>query len=268
MSQDSVSLCLINGNPDLYGLGIRLGIYSQIIATLLVHNFLPNEVSGAWDTNGIFLLAVFAAVANATVTLTIQYVEAFLMLQLIFAFLLAVVSTNSRLKWAIRGALGIMEEKDFQFLEKHLSASKIGESWRAYLALAIACYNVWFWFSFDAPSSCRAYIFLFTKLSPESVGQQVFRVFAVLYLFYKGFPFAFSCVARLVALPSTFKYLLDEGREVRDDYRAGGSSEIKSIFTPFLDFYYRQGKKAADRDVKFIERLRRHQSVGTSFPDS
>ena len=97
------------------------------------------------------------------------------MLQLIFAFLLAVVSTNSRLKWAIRGALGIMEEKDFQFLKKHLSASKIGESWRAYLALAIACYNVWFWFRFDAPGSCRAYIFLFAKVSPGSVGQQFFR---------------------------------------------------------------------------------------------
>ena len=255
MSQDSVSLCLIDGNPDLYGLGIRLGIYSQIIATLLVNNFLPNEVSGTWDTNGIFLLAVFAAVANATVTLTIQYVEAFVMLHLIFAFLLAVVSTNSRLKWAIRGALGIMEEKDFQFLEKHLSASKIGESWRAYLALAIACCNVWFWFRFDAPGSCRAYIFLFAKVSPESVGQQFFRVFAVLYLFYKGIPFA----AKLVTLPSTVTYLLDEGREARDDYRARESSEIKYIFTPFLDFYYRQGKKATDPDLKFIERLRRHQ---------
>ncbi|KAK4697846.1 hypothetical protein P7C71_g298, partial [Lecanoromycetidae sp. Uapishka_2] len=132
MSQDSVSLCPINGNPDLYGMGIRLGIYSQIIATILVNNFLPNEVSAAWDTNGIFLLAVFAAVANATVTMTIQYIEAFVMLQLIFAFLLAVVSTNSRLKWAIRGALGIMEEKDLQLLEKHFSASKIGESWHFY----------------------------------------------------------------------------------------------------------------------------------------
>ena len=255
MSQESVSLCLINGNSDLYGLGIRLGIYSQIIATLLVNNFLPNEVSGAWDTNGIFLLAVFAAVANATVIRTIQYVEAFLMLQLIFAFLLAVVSTNSRLKWAIRGALGIMEEKDFQFLKKHLSASKIGESWRAYLALAIACYNVWFWFRFDAPGSCRAYIFLFAKVSPGSVGQQFFRVFAVLYLFYKGIPF----VAIVATLPSTITFLLDTGREACDDYRARKSSGIKTIFTSFLDSYYRQGKKATDPDLKFIERLRRHQ---------
>ena len=165
MSQDVMNLCSIDGNQDLYGLGIRLGIYFHLIATILVNRFLPNEVSGAWDTNSIFLLAVFAAVAKATVSRTVHYVEAFVMLQSMFAFLLAVVPTNSHLKWWFRAIAGIMEEKDFQFLEKNLSSSQVGRSWRAYLALGIACYNVWFWFNFEAPTSCRAYIFLFAKAS-------------------------------------------------------------------------------------------------------
>ena len=90
-----MSSCSIDGNPDLYGLGIRLGIYFQIIATILVNHFVPDEVSGIWDTNGIFTLAVFAAVANATVNHVIQYIEAFVMLQLLFAFLLASGRTSS-----------------------------------------------------------------------------------------------------------------------------------------------------------------------------
>ena len=90
MSRIAVSSCSIDGNPDLYGLGIRLGIYFQIVATILVNNFVPDEVSGTWDMNAISILAVFAAVNHA-----IHYVEAFVMLQLIFGYLLASSRTRS-----------------------------------------------------------------------------------------------------------------------------------------------------------------------------
>ena len=79
-------LCSINGNPDLYGLGIRLGIYFQLTSTSLTSRLLPEETLSIWHTSSIFLLDVFAAVSKSTVSGTIQYVEAYVMLQLMFAF--------------------------------------------------------------------------------------------------------------------------------------------------------------------------------------
>lgn len=88
MTSPHQSLCLFEGKSDLYGFGIRLGIYFQLISTALADKLLPEEQKNAWDTNSIFLLAVFAAVAKSTVSGEIHYVEAFVMLQLMFAFLL------------------------------------------------------------------------------------------------------------------------------------------------------------------------------------
>lgn len=83
------------GNSDLYGLGIRVGIYLQWISSLLTNILLLKGVPDSLDTNSIFLFAVFIAIANATnATGGLHPAEAFIMLQLCFGYLLSVLSVT------------------------------------------------------------------------------------------------------------------------------------------------------------------------------
>ena len=83
------------GNADLYGRGIRTGIYLQWISSLLTSLLLPTGSSDYLDTNSIFLFAVFIATATATYRNGgLHPAEAFIMLQLCFGFLLSVLSVS------------------------------------------------------------------------------------------------------------------------------------------------------------------------------
>ena len=85
----------ILGNPDLYGLGIRVGIYLQWISSLLTIIFLPVGVSDSLDTNSIFVFSVVIAVAKATTSLNhLRPMEAVIMLQMRFEYLLTVLSVS------------------------------------------------------------------------------------------------------------------------------------------------------------------------------
>ena len=178
------NLCPVEGNPDLYGLGIRLGIYFQLISTSLTNRLLPEETLSAWDTNSMFLLAVFAAVSKSTVNGTIQYVEAYVMLQLMFAFLICTFPKGiiSLMRSTLRGMTVGFSQRDRELLKAYQRSSFLGAQWRSALAAAVACYNLWFWFRFERSSSCEVYIFLFTRVASSSGGQDFYRVFAVLYL--------------------------------------------------------------------------------------
>ena len=83
------------GNSDLYGLGIRIGIYLQWTSSLLTNTFLPDGAADLLDANSIFLFAVFIATANATSSPeALHPVEAFIMLALCFGYLLSVLSVT------------------------------------------------------------------------------------------------------------------------------------------------------------------------------
>ena len=88
----------LEGNPDLYGVGIRIGIYLQWISSLLINAFIPSGVSDSLDTNSIFLFAVFIAVANATKSAGVEPlldpIGAFVMLQMCFGYLLSVMNVS------------------------------------------------------------------------------------------------------------------------------------------------------------------------------
>lgn len=50
--------CVIEGSPDFYGLGIRIGIYLQYITTFGANLFHKEGIDGNLTTNTIFLLAL------------------------------------------------------------------------------------------------------------------------------------------------------------------------------------------------------------------
>ena len=57
----TATACSVQGNADLYGVGIRAGIYLQALATILTNALVPDAVCDLRDTNTIFLFALFVA---------------------------------------------------------------------------------------------------------------------------------------------------------------------------------------------------------------
>ena len=75
--------CGFAGNADIYGIGIRIGYYTQAVAVWFATFFHYSEAQGLRDVNKIFLFALVVAgliyVFNARAT---HVVEAFLLLQI------------------------------------------------------------------------------------------------------------------------------------------------------------------------------------------
>ena len=221
------NICSIEGNPDLYGLGIRLGIYFQLTSTSLAGRLLPEETLSTWDTNSIFLLAVFAAVSKSTVSGAIQYAEAYVMLQLMFAFLICAFPKGfgALVRSTLRGIILGFSQKDKELLKANLGLSVLGNQWRQALATAVACYNVWFWFRFKPSGGCEAYMFLFARVSAFSGAQGFYRAFAVLYLTYQAIKYLifaamlpyYSSKAKQFSFASIWKLYLSASQLYREE---------------------------------------------------
>ena len=82
------------GNPDFYGLGIRLGVYLQLFSSWISNTLNPEVISDNHAANTIFLLAILIAIVQgaATTDQQIKPIEVWIMLQICFAFSLTVLS--------------------------------------------------------------------------------------------------------------------------------------------------------------------------------
>lgn len=60
--------CGFPGNSDLYGFGVRLGLYLQWAATIAANTFLPQEASNMRTINGCFQLALLIGLCYTTIT--------------------------------------------------------------------------------------------------------------------------------------------------------------------------------------------------------
>ncbi|KAL8756210.1 MAG: hypothetical protein Q9199_003092 [Rusavskia elegans] len=150
--------CPHEGNPDFYGLGIRVGIYLQLITTIVAKYFHPEAIPENLTANTIFLLALFAAIATATLGSELRPEEIAILLQLCFGFLLSVLSI-----------LGGRPGPDYP--EGHTTIPgppRIASYLRLTLTTAICMYAVWFWFpgkdEMEIPG-CPSYMFLLTKVN-------------------------------------------------------------------------------------------------------
>ncbi|ATY63994.1 hypothetical protein A9K55_004412 [Cordyceps militaris] len=62
--------CSYDGNSDLYGVGVRVGLYAQWVATLLATVFEPRSENGLRTTNLIIQLAVFIGLCTESTRAT------------------------------------------------------------------------------------------------------------------------------------------------------------------------------------------------------
>jgi hypothetical protein len=82
----------IEGNSDLYGLGIRIGVYLQWFSAWISNTMNPSGAASNHDANTIFLTAILIATTVALAGGEIQPVEAYIMLLLSSGFVFTVLS--------------------------------------------------------------------------------------------------------------------------------------------------------------------------------
>lgn len=180
-------------------MGTRLGVYFQLISTLLANHFLPEALREAWDANTTFLVSIFIAIIKSSVNVNnLTAPEAFVMLQMLFAFLVTVYHIGTSFKWEmfelITAILSGTILSGIEWLDMlselgqaQADISQLGTTMRQFLASAITSYNVWFWFPgsdfLDSDRHCSSSVFIFTKVDLH--GNIFFQVLGVLYLLFQ-----------------------------------------------------------------------------------
>ncbi|KIW57678.1 hypothetical protein PV05_02244 [Exophiala xenobiotica] len=157
--------CYVPGNSDLYGLGIRTGIYLQWVSSLIANNCYPEEVPTLLVTNTIFLIAVCIATLKLTADSSLKQAEYLVLLRVLYGFLLTVLTVN--------GTRVRRREEESTFVNRKDELGSIASrNLRRALTVGIICFSIWYWAS-EAnvgarDSACRTYGFLFTKIPLSS----------------------------------------------------------------------------------------------------
>ncbi|KAK5118432.1 hypothetical protein LTR62_002946 [Meristemomyces frigidus] len=123
-------ICQIPGEPDLYGFGVRVGIYLTWVSSWLANNFVEGEMASSLDTNAIFLFALALTVGVLTVKREkIWVIDANILLQLSSGFVFGVMTI-----WGRRTAF---------YRKGHFGGW--GTHSRLLLCTTISAYSLWFW---------------------------------------------------------------------------------------------------------------------------
>ena len=83
----NTQICGFDGNPDLYGIGVRVGLYLQWIATLLTTLFEPKDEGLLRIVNLLIQSAIFIGMVLLTSHQEVQSIEPVLAIWLIFGAL-------------------------------------------------------------------------------------------------------------------------------------------------------------------------------------
>ncbi|KAL8799471.1 MAG: hypothetical protein Q9182_005876 [Xanthomendoza sp. 2 TL-2023] len=170
-----MALCSHEGNPDFYGLGIRVGIYLQLATAILARYFYTEAILENLTANAIFLLALFVAVATATLGPGLRPEEIVVLLQRCFGILFSVLS--------ILGAHDASNE--LEMCRDILWPPPIASFLRLTLTTANGAYAVWFWFpgkDKTMTEGCPAYMFFLAKASIHGVVRIFYQIQTTLFI--------------------------------------------------------------------------------------
>lgn len=141
--------CRTRTSNDLYGLGLRLGYYSNWLAAWVANNWVPDEIVGAQDSNSIFLLALLASMVRTTVVNTITRLDALILLELCAGTTLSVVTI-----WGYRTCI-YSTKGEREGLHGISLFGGFGTHFRLLLTLAVAVYALWFFGIAACPNNGR-----------------------------------------------------------------------------------------------------------------
>ncbi|MCJ1264462.1 Mucin-2 [Lobaria immixta] len=157
--------CGFDGNPDIYGAGIRIGYYTQILSIWIANYFVLSESKSLRSVNILFMLALFIGTAwQSRRPSRIYAIEAFLLIQLLCA------------TWYI----GVLEKS--RYSKKYWRFSPARLIFRNLTLMGLLAYNVWFWWNgldLMSPTPCGTWIFFMAKVNLYGWYRSAFKVLSL-----------------------------------------------------------------------------------------
>ncbi|KAH8802463.1 hypothetical protein F5884DRAFT_802110 [Xylogone sp. PMI_703] len=199
--QSAGESCGFEGNSDIYGLGIRLGIYFGWISSCISFHGRFNErwSTGLVDVATIFEIAIFIATVVLATDLksTVYSVELMLMTLIFFGdFYFVQIAA-------------VLSYRNFSGM-----FSLAGLILRFALCIAMLSFAVWLWFpGFDQfqQTPCGSYVFIFAKVPIAVSGVRKFlRALACIHMLLWTLPLAMGLFPCLGALLMGFMIILIE----------------------------------------------------------
>lgn len=164
-TQTGPSKCGFSGNSDLYGIGIRLGYYTQALSVWFANYFVFREARELRSVNLLFLVALFIALIWLSHQSQQTYaIEIFLLLRLLFATWYVSVLDRSR------------------FSKRHGRKRIMRIVIRECALLGMLSYTVWFaWIGLDRmeKTPCGTWIFFAAKLNLYGGYRLVYKVLSI-----------------------------------------------------------------------------------------
>ncbi len=158
--------CGFSGNPDIYGLGIRTGYYSQALSVWVANFFVFSESKKLRSVNTLFMFALFVGLIWISHNPSQTYaIEAFLLTQLLSA------------TWYV----SILDQSKFS--KGNWKFSPLRMVIQDFTLLGILAYSIWFWWvglDLMQKTPCGTYIFFLSKVSLYGWFRSGFRVLSVI----------------------------------------------------------------------------------------
>ncbi|KAI0445111.1 hypothetical protein F4803DRAFT_509444 [Xylaria telfairii] len=173
-----MALCHLDGNADMYGLGIRLGFYLQwlarIVTDLLVvcspcdcsRSSMLAEVEGGRFALQCFVIALFVAIVSQAGTSSATVVDLYISLLICvgdyFFFIPIYV-------WRLATRFNPLLDPTRWLIAAPSAAYSLLDQ---LLVVASAAFQIWFWawkVQNDAPADCETFGFLFSKIPMRSL---------------------------------------------------------------------------------------------------
>lgn len=163
----SDSQCHVIGYSDLYGLGIRLGIYAQWITGLLAYRYFRRALETVLVTNTLFLLAASVATVKLGVENQLHPVELIVMVHIAIGFVISTVAYDK--------------------------SGLAGWIFRKLLHLGVFVYATRFW-TYESPRlrhglDCSTSTFLFAKVEVGSAVEIFEVIVCIIFLCKLGLEF-------------------------------------------------------------------------------
>lgn len=140
--------CTFKGDDNMYGLGIRLGLYFQWMTTSTANNFVPEEAATMRGVNNSFQLATFIALVYTTVTRLLSTesgplyaVEAFI----VFTLCAGGVCSGRGSGNSLERSKMAPQATSTSFA--HYRETQIGQLIRVLIGSAIVYYGIWLIYS-------------------------------------------------------------------------------------------------------------------------
>lgn len=280
-----IDQCGLNGDSDLYGVGIRLGYYTQAFAVWFANFFVLEESRTLRAVNIMFMFAMMVGLVWFSHAPSEAFaIEAFLLIQLL----------------SVTWYVGVLDKSKFNHKFWHFSPARL--LIREGSLTGLISYNLWFWWvglDLMKETPCGTYILLMTKVSLYGWFRSAHKVLSVMWACFHTF-LTIGTVAQLVQHfktrhirdPAYYKHLEEQLRLEVHDFNApqctiphpADSNEIALVTqnvtycdeacSPITDsFFQKEVQHTGPTVITVTEPLNSHacdheQRCGSSIQDS